>query len=434
MEFSKYSLILGNNPNMSRLVYTPWLMLIAMSISAAPGLAVQSTPTPQPSPVQKKATPPDKFPPSPLELTTPDPLLPGGLKRPLSEAEKQKLVIALDQLNEQAAAKYQAGDFLPAFDLWNRELRLRRALGFLPEVQALGRVGDFAWRRNLPDQVRVITKRLEAIQLQVQKPLKNQVGLPERSQVLPALGIAYQQVRSPGLALGIYTQMLTEARQRKSPADETNLLNAIAQLHLSWFDYPQAIAAYTELLNAAKAGNDAANLMTNLGQLAYVSEEAKKPVEAAKYQQQLLEFYQQNQQAELIPALKIRLADNLAAAGQLQAAEQQYQEAFQAAQPVFQLAYATDALKKLGALYRKSDRLDAAVQVYEYLAGVEQQAYDVYAVMDAYDQLGQIHLARKALPQALDAFQRGLEASKQLNHRSEYFTQQIQKIAQQTPR
>jgi tetratricopeptide (TPR) repeat protein len=275
--------------------------------------------------------------------------------------------------------------------------------------------------------VQVITQRLDAIQKQVQTPLKTTVGLPERSQILTALGLAYQQVRAPGRALGVYNQLLTEARARKSGADELALLETIGQLHLSWFDYPNAIATYTELLNLAKTRNNTQGLIANLSQLAYVSEEAKQPETAANYYQQLLEIYRTSQ-PEVVPALLIRLGDNLAAARQLSAAEQRYQQAFEAAQPLLQLAYASDALRKLGVLYRQNDRLEAAVRVYEYLASVQQQSYDVYGVMDAYDQLGQIHLARKAYPEALAAFQRGLDAAQQLNYRADYFMQQIHKI------
>ncbi|MBE9011138.1 hypothetical protein IQ250_13060 [Pseudanabaenaceae cyanobacterium LEGE 13415] len=371
---------------------------------------------------------PDRFS-NPLELKTPDPLLPGGLNRPLSEAEKQTLRTALEQLNNEASAKLRSGDTLGAFNIWNRELRLRRALGLLEEVQALGRVGNIAWVQNQSIQVRFITNRLSAIQTQLQQPLKNQTTLPERSQVFPALGIAFQQVRSPGLALNVYQQMLTEARSRKDPIAEVNLLNTIGQLHLSWFDYPNAIATYTELLNLAKSRNDAANIELNLVQLAYVHEQARQPAQAVTYQQQLIELYQRNpQQASLIAPLKIRQADNFAAANQLEAAEKAYQEAFQLAQPLVQLAYASDALRKLGALYRSNNRLDAALQVYEYLASVQQQAYNSFGVMDAFDQIGQIQLQRKALPEAANAFRQGLELAKQVNYRVDYFTEQIQKI------
>jgi tetratricopeptide (TPR) repeat protein len=377
----------------------------------------------------KKPQQPDQFPPNPLELTAPDPLLPGGLQRPLSESERQTLRTALDQLNTEAIAKYRSGDVIGAFEIWNRELRLRRALGFLEEIQALGRVGDIAWRQNLNPQVRVITNRLSAIQTQVQRPLKNQVTLPDRAQIFPALGIAYQQVRSPGLALNVYQQMLTEARTRKDAIAEFNLLNTIGQLNLSWFDYPQAIASYEELLRLARSRNDTQNVAAILVQLAYVHEQAKQPAQAIPYQQQLIETYQSNpQQALLVPALKIRQGDNFVASKQLDAAEKAYQEAFQLAQPLGQLAYASDALRKLGALYRSNNRLDAALQVFEYLTSVQQQAYDTFGVMDAYDQMGQIQMQRNAPGEAVKAFQQGLEVAKQINYRVDYFTQQLQKV------
>jgi tetratricopeptide (TPR) repeat protein len=405
-------------------------------IGTLPGQAATS-PTPQPTPAQtpqKKPPQPDQFPPSPLELTAPDPLLPGGLQRPLSESERLTLGTALDDLNAKAIAKYRSGDILNAFEIWNRELRLRRALGFLNEVTALGRVGDSAWKQNQPNEVNLITRRLQAIQKQVQTPTTNRMNLSERPQIMQALGTAYQLVRSPGLAVAIYEQLLSEARQRKDAAEEVSLLNTIGQLHLSWFDYSNAAATYTELLKLAQTSSDRASQAFYLTQLAYGYEQAKQPAQAVQYQQQLTDLYQKNPQPELLPALKIKIADNYAASGQVNLAEQNYQEAFKLAQPVFQLAYASDALQKLGALYRSHDRLDAALQVYEYLAGVQQQTYDTYGLMEAYDQIGQIHLARKAYPQALTAFNQGLVAAKQLNYRTDYFTSQIQQVSQKTGR
>lgn len=399
-----------------------WSAIVLVGLCALPFSVTAAEP---PKPQQ-----PDRFS-NPLELTTPDPLLPGGLNRPLSEAEKKTLRTALDQLNSEASAKLRAGDTIAAFNLWNRELRLRRALGLLEEVQALGRVGDIAWVQNQSVQLRFITNRLSAIQTQLQQPLKNQVTLPERAQVLPALGIAFQQVRSPGLALNVYQQMLTEARARQDAVAEVNLLNTIGQLHLSWFDYPNAIATYTELLNLSKSRNDAANVELNLVQLAYTHEQANQPEQAVTFQQQLIDLYQKNpQQALLIAPLQIRQGNNFTAAKQFDAAESAYQSAFERAQSQGQLAYASDALGKLGRLYRSNNRLDAALQVYEYLASVQQQAYDSFGVMEAYDQIGQIQLQRKAATEATNAFRQGLEIAQRLKFkdRVDYFTEQIQKI------
>ena len=417
----------------------PWIGTIGFICLIGASVGQAATPVPQPSPIgqnapQKPSTQIDKFPPSPLELTAPDPLLPGGLQSPLSEPERQKLSTALDDLNAQAIVKYRLGDIPNAFEIWNRELRLRRALGLLNEVVALGRVGDSAWKQNQPNQVILVTRRLQAIQKQVQDPVNAKTNLAERPQVLQALGTAYQLVRSPGLAVSVYEQMLAEARQRQDAIEEVSLLNTIGQLHLSWFDYLKATATYQELLTLSQGKRDRAGEASYLNQLAYVYEQAKQPAQAVQYQQQLADLYQKNSQPELLPALKIRIADNYAASGQTNLAEQNYQEAFKLAQPVFQLAYAGDALRKLGGLYRSNDRLDAALQIYEYLAQVQQQAYDTYGLMEAYDQIGQIHLSRNAYPQALTAFNQGLAVAKQLNYRTDYFTSQIQQMTQKTGR
>ncbi len=422
----------------------PWLGTIVFICSMGSPSVQAETPPPspgpppnpvgQPAPQKPLVAQPDKFPPSPLELTAPDPLLPGGLQRPLSEPERQQLSAALDDLDKQATARYRSGDIPNAFEIWNRELRLRRALGLLNEVTALGRVGDNAWKQNQTPQVVAITRRLQAIQKQVQAPVRVQINLAERPQILQALGAAYQLVRSPSLALSVYEQMLAEARQRQDATAEVSLLNTIGQLHLSWFDYLKATATYQELLTLSQGKPDRSGEAFYLNQLAYVHEQAKQPAQATQYQQQLADLYLKNPQPELLPALKIRIADNYAASGQVNLAEQNYQEAFKLAQPVFQLAYAGDALRKLGVLYRANDRLDAALQVYEYLTEVQQQAYDTYGLMDAYDQIGQIHLARNAYPQALTAFNQGLAVAKQLNYRTDYFTSQIQQVAQKTGR
>jgi catechol-2,3-dioxygenase len=52
--------------------------------------------------------------------------------------------------------------------------------------------------------------------------------------------------------------------------------------------------------------------------------------------------------------------------------------------------------------------------------------------MNAYDQIGQLHLQRKDYPQARTAFQKGLEIAQQLNYDEAYFTQQIQKTSGQS--
>ncbi len=407
------------------------MLLGAPVIAAPPPLLPDRTPAPKvESPPPGKSRRADQFPPSPLEFTEPEPLLPGGKfdpKRPLSESERQALIPALERLNVEAAAQLAAGQTLPAFQTWNRELRLRRLLGPLAETQALARVGDRAWRQNQAEEVQVITRRLQTIQAQTQKLVPPP---PDRAALLAALGSAYQQVRFPQLALGIYAPLLAEARQQRQGAEVVRLLNTIGQLHLSWFKYDQAAPVYQELLALAQTVGDTKATIADLTQLVYLHDKAQQPAAALPYQAQLGELYQQTQQPQLLPDLQIQMGQNYTALGQFDQAERIYQLAFTTAQTTLQPAYAADALRHLGALYRSQDRLEAALQVYEFLVGVEQQAYSVYGMMDAYDQLGQIHLDHKAYPEAIAAFQKGLALAQQISYRSDYFTQKIQQASQ----
>ncbi|MGA7934444.1 MAG: tetratricopeptide repeat protein, partial [Kovacikia sp.] len=330
-----------------------------------PAQPAQPTPAPQPSPILPPNPPtpkqqPNEFPPNPLELKLSDPLLPQGIdKRPLTAAERKKLIPLLDQLNAQAAAQSKAGDRIGAYETWNRELRLRRLLGPVAEVKALGRVGDIAWKDNEAPQVRWITQRLDKIWEQGKAPtpgLGNNVNLNaaqvvSRTTLLEALGLAYQQVRLPQTAVAVYQQILNEARQRRDSKKIDATLNTLGQLHLSWFDYPNAAATYKELLGRARAQRDPINEAVYLNQLAYTYEQAKQPAEAITYQQQLVNVYLKQKNPIPIPPLKIKIADNYQLLSRPDLAEQNYQSAYQLAQPLLELGYAGDALKKLGVLY-----------------------------------------------------------------------------------
>lgn len=393
--------------------------------------------------IAAQKTSPDEFPPNPLELREPDPLLPQGVPgRPLTAAEQKTLAAQLDQLNLQAQTQFRAGNKLQAFDTWNRELRLRRFLGPIPEVQALGRVGDVAWQENQSPEVRWITQRLDALLLPLMPTAQptstittpaDRVG-GDRRGLLQALGLAYQQVRQFSSAVQVYQQVLADARQRKDFQTVEATLITLGQLHLSGFDYPNAAEVYRELLANARATANQPNVIAYLTQLAYIHEQAKQPEPAIDYEQQLIDLYQTTNQPNLIPALKIKIADNYQTLAKYDLAEQNYQSAYQLSQPLLQFGIASDALQKLGALYLTNERSDAALRVYDYLVAVQQQAYNYYGVMDAYDQLGQIHLARREFPQALISFQRGLSIARQLKYREDYFTAQIQKINQQPNR
>ncbi|MCX7592986.1 MAG: hypothetical protein N2235_04345 [Fischerella sp.] len=382
----------------------------------------------------KKPQQPDKFPPNPLETTTPDPLLPRDPKKqPLSASELQQLETALDRLNQEAVAKLQAGDELGAFDTWNRELRLRRYLGSLKEVQALGRVGAIAYQKNNRPEVQYITQRLQAIQKQAQSQKTTDLEL------LQALGQAYRQVRSPQNAVTVYEQVLTDVRQRQDTAKEIQTLQTIAEVHLSWFDYPKAAATYQELLKLATARGDSANELIYLQQLAYIYEQAKQPQQAVNIRNRLVEIYQQQNNLTALPALKLAIGSDYESLARenpnlLQEAFNNYQQAYTTAWQLQQYVRAGEALQKLIALYRSQGQINNALQASEILVQSQKLASNFYGLMNAYDLIGQMNLERKDYPQALRAFQKGLEVAQQLKYEEDYFSEQIQKVSRQIPR
>ncbi|WP_171572447.1 tetratricopeptide repeat protein [Leptolyngbya sp. Cla-17] len=249
--------------------------------------------------------------------------------------------------------------------------------------------------------------------------------------LLDALGFAYQQVRLPQTAVKVYQQLLAEARRRNDSFKLEATLITLGQLHLAWFDYGSAVQPYQELLARSRSRRDPINFPLYLDRLAYIHEQAKQPAQAIPYQAQLITFHQTALgDAKLIPALTLKIADNHRRLAQLDQAETNYQLAYKLAIPLLQFAHAADALKKLGDLYRANNRLDSALRMYAFLVEIEQQAYNTYGVMDAYDQTGQVHLLRKEYPEAIAAFQQALPLAQQLKFREDYFATRIQKASE----
>ncbi|MEH1889403.1 MAG: hypothetical protein V7K92_08025 [Nostoc sp.] len=381
----------------------------------------------------KKPKVPDKFPPSPLEITTPDPLLPRlpKDKQPLTLEEQQKLEPALDALNQEAAAKLQAGDQVAAFEIWNRELRLRRFLGSSLEVQALSRVGAIAWKQNDSQEVQYITQRLQAIQKQVQSQKKTaQIDL----ELWRSLGQAYQNVRSPKLALEAYDQVLLVVRQQKNTTALVEILKTVGEVNLSWFDYRKAAPIYEELLGLATSVGDHVNKLTYLQRLAEIYEQTNQPQQSLNVLNKLAEIYVNENNLTEIPELKLAIASDYESLAKkdpnlLLKAFKNYQEAYTTAWQLQEYVRAGEALQKLIALYRSQGQTDEALQASQILVQTETQAANFYGLMQAYDQIGQLYLERKEFPQALTAFQKGLELAQQLKHQEAYFTGQIEKIS-----
>jgi tetratricopeptide (TPR) repeat protein len=387
----------------------------------------------------KKPAQPDKFPPSPLEITIPDPLLPRKPKKqPLSVMEQQDLTVAVDNLNQEAAAKLQAGDKMGAFDIWNRELRLRRYLGSLTEVQALSRVGTIAWNENNRPEIFYIMQRLQAIQKQAQKQKTQVKKTPSTSTVdvelWRSLAIAYTGLRSPSEAVQAYDEVLAVVRQNNDVAAVVETLKTMGELHMSWFDYTKAADTYEQLLNLAAKSGDRTNQLAYLQQLAYIYEQQKQPQQSIKIRNQLIEAYQSENNLIQIPALKLAIGSDYQAIALgnptlLPEAFKNYQEAYTTAWEQQQYVTAGEALQKLIALYRSQGQTEEALQTGQILVQTQEKAVNFYGMMKAYDQIGQIYLERKEPTLALAAFQKGLELAQQLKYDEAYFTEQIQKLS-----
>jgi tetratricopeptide (TPR) repeat protein len=371
---------------------------------------------------------PNQFPPNPLELRTPDPLLPRtDRRRRLTDAERAALSVALEQLNTAAAAKLQAGDRVGAFEIWYRELRLRRYIGPLSEVQALGRVGAISWQQNSRPDVQIITNRLQIIQQEVQKQPRVELDL------LRSLATAYQQVNAPQLAVGVYEQILAVARSQPDATTVEATLLTLAEMNMSYFDYIKAADNYRELLRLAEERSDRVKQIAYLKQLAYIYDQGKQYQMAIKTKQQLIELSLNEQDLIQVGELQLSIGTNYEALGLLEQAAQNYQEAYISAYKREMFNRAAEALQKMANLFQSNNQTQQALSVYQILVSVNALAKDAYGMMNAYDQMGKLFLSLNDLNQAIDAFQKGLEIARQLQYREAYFSQQIEQVNQLAP-
>ena len=393
----------------------------------------------------------DQFSPNPLEVTTPDPLTPTN--ESLSSTQREELTVALEQLNLEAGAKLLAGDGAGAFDIWFRELRLRRYLGPAAEIAALSRVGSVAWSNGKNLELQLITKRLQAIQKQV----RSQV--PVNTELLPTLAAAFGQVRAKGPTVEVYQEILDNARKNQDILAQGQLLKAIGQIHINWLSYDKAGPVYEELATliqenralfaansvvtnpAVVAGNGAPpqpvtppTEVDTLRQLAYVYQQSKQPLKAIAAREKLASVYLNLQNPSAIPPLKIAIATDYQTLGQINLAAQYYQEAYNLAVPIQQYAQASEALDKLALLYRSQKQWEPTLRIYQMQLLLEERAYNFYGLMNAYDNIGQVYQEMADYKKALEAYQKGLEVAKRLGHRQEYFDKKIIKVNKQLQR
>lgn len=382
---------------------------------------------------------PNQFSPNPLESTEPDPLLPSPPETGIVSGEKrEQLAQELDRLNAEAAALLAAGESIKAFDTWNRELRLRRYLGKADELAALERVAEIAWNNSQRLEVQWITKRLEILQQEIE------AEEPVNLELLQGLGSAFRAARSKDQAIQVYQRVVAEARERQDVTTLKQGLAAIGEIYLNWLDYDNAAIAYEELLEIQQQSDVETSInqeTTNafvtatssktdtLRQLAFIYNQAGKPLQAITAKERLVDFYQSQQIIAAIPEIKISIAADYEELGQLNLASQYYQEAYSIAQSIQQFYSASDALENLAKLYVSQDQKEAAIEIYKVQLLMDQQFVNVYGMMETYDRMGQIYAQLQAYPLAMSSFQKGLELARQLGgYREDYFLEKLNKL------
>ncbi|MBP0020834.1 MAG: hypothetical protein J7647_25160 [Cyanobacteria bacterium SBLK] len=362
---------------------------------------------------------------NPLEMDEPDPLLRSNLDDiPLSEVEKRELIPVLDRLALEAETEFLAenGDRDRAFALWYRELRLRRFLGEIAEVEALGRVGKIAWENNRNEDLFFIRERLGEIQGNAEEETTLDTQLAD------ALAIAYDKIRSYPQALPMYEFVLADIRKMEDINALERILNTIAQLHLEWFQYVAAETVYQELLDLARSQFDDASILRYLEQIAYLYNRAQRPEKAIETKLELLQGYLKKELLEKIPPLQISLAGDYETIGEGELASETYQDAFTLAWANQYYAYAGEALKKLAELYYSYDQLDYALEIYQEQIKAAEYATDEFSMMEIYERMGQIYLELEDYSQALNAFQEGLKLARSLGHKEDDFLEKIDEV------
>ncbi len=361
---------------------------------------------------------------NPLELPVQDNTYIPKIDRPLTPIERRRLQQYLQKQDQQAQELYDTGKDAEAFNIWYEEIRLSRYLGIINEVQTLGKVGEKAWNRNRTEEVKTIIERLQNLQ-------KNaEVNQQNNQDLLIALGLAYEQVRSIDNALIVYDKLLTNAKTDNNLEAQETYLNKIGQLHLMRFDYAKAGPVYEDLLTRAKARSDSLKSGIYLQRLAEIYRESSQPANAVRIKEELAESYLQNKQIQALPELKIGIGLDYQALKEPNKASQNFQEAYALAWSIQQLGTAAEALNRLAELYKSYQQTDYALQIYQELIKVQQLGYNYYGLMNTYDKIGQIYLERKNLPSAMESFQKGWELSKAIRYNEEYFQTRIAQVNQ----
>ena len=408
----------------------------------------------------------------PLTAEPRDPLLPvTTMPRPLRPLELRALRQDLAALNQLAQARLAEDQLDEAFTLLLREIRLRRVFGPIAEFNAIAPVADLAWEQQRSTEVQLLTLRMREIWEEVQtdipeieievdpeaepppeeavssdptdeeateddfvaEPPPSLVAASQQSniEVLTEIARIFITLRDVDSSVAIYQQIIDLAIA--DGLDPTPIQTELAEYHLTWFQFAEAADVYLALLEESRAQENQALEIQYLERLVYSYQQATSLANAARAQTDLVGLYQATGQERKLPELLLAIAQNYRALNWTNDAISYYRSAYSAAQRFEQFSISGQVLRDLGEVYRAIALTDEALVAYNLLVPVEEQAYNDYGIMNAYDNIGQLERRKGNLSEALQAFQKALVIANRLSLDEAYFVEQIESVTQAEP-
>ena len=224
-----------------------------------------------------------------------------------------------------------------------------------------------------------------------------------------------------------FTRQIIALSSRQG-VEPTAQRRSLAELHLQWFQFAKAADIYLALLQTARASGDQEAEVATLERLIYSYQQADAIAFATRAQTDLLRLYQARQAEDKLPQLLLAIAQNYRTLNLPSSAIAYYRSAYSAAQRFEQFSYSAQVLKDLGALYQGLALNEQALGAYNLLVPVEQQAYNDYGVMQAYNRIGQLQRRLGNSLEALKAFEQARAIANRLGLDPTYFIEQIESV------
>lgn len=364
------------------------------------------------------------------EFTQPrDPLLPEiPVARPLSPLEKSELEIALNQIALEAEQLYFLGQADRAFELWMREVRLRRIFGYAEEIQAMQRVGLRAWEDSRAQEIQLLTLRLRQIQTELLEQDSSNIFLFE------AIAATFEVLRDIDSATAVYNTLIAQATSSNNVPERQRLLENLANLQEAWFRFEAAGKTYQALLGTLSSTSVSATEARYLAGGIRNYQNAGQLRTVIDYQRRLLRYYENTAALQAEPSLLLAIARNYRDIEELSEARNYYLTSYTKALAQNQSSVAKDVVQDLAVIYTRLGRPDDVLYLHRQQLAVEGLSYSGYGLMQVFDDLGQFYISQDNLEQAISAYQEGLILARYLGYREIYFQLQLQQLLVDTGR